>query len=108
MNANDSRQLAILFSLSEADYHDITDIPRELRATYDYLQSKNLVKLGYRDIDGHRPFCASITEAGKSYLAGVAKDNRRYRQTFRIDVAALVISGIALITAIVSVILQYR
>ncbi|WP_425755128.1 hypothetical protein ACPW7J_09660 [Ihubacter sp. rT4E-8] len=101
MSANDSRQLEILLSLSEVDYHDITDIPRELRATYDYLEGEHLVKLGYRDVDGHRPFCASITEAGKSYLAGVDIDNKRYRQTFRIDIASLIISIIAIIIAII-------
>lgn len=101
MNANDPLQLEILSSLSQADYQDISDIPRELRATYDYLEGEHLVKLGYRDVDGYRPFCASITEAGKSYLAGVAKDNKRYRQTFRIDIASLIISIIAIIIAII-------
>lgn len=64
-----------------------------------------LVDLGLVSVDYVSPFEVTskyrITQQGIACLDEIAKEKRRYRQTFHLDVAALIISVVSVIITVV-------
>lgn len=55
----------------------------------------------------HTPKSASITELGKSVLSEISEDKARFKKTHRLDLIALIISGIALAISLISLLHQF-
>jgi hypothetical protein len=87
-------QMAVLKNLAENEYIQIS--PREPNHVISFFVQEGLVRCGFRgDLPG-RPYCAQITEEGKSYIVTQREDHERFYQSFRstrrISIAALIIS----------------